>query len=219
MCEKTIVCLAASIKDRGICIAGKEYNDGRFGAWIRPVSSRNRGAISDPERKKNNGDFTEVLDIVTIFLNKADPPTYQSENHIIEDSHVWTHQGKLTKDDIRNTVDNISCLWQNGCSSKGGENDRIPIGQLCNGQSSLALIEPENFTIKVIKNPYKIGEMKHRAIFNFQGISYDFAMTDPLMKNKYRDKGCHSVPAPLICVSLAETFRGYAYKIVAAVIE
>ncbi len=214
---KTIVCLAASTKDKEICIAGKEYhNDGSFGAWIRPVSSRNRGAISDPERTKNNGDFTEVLDIVTIFLNKADPQTDQPENHIIEDGHVWTHQGRLTKDDIRNTVDNISCLSQNDDSSRGGENDRIPIEQLCNVPSSLALIKPENFTIRAINIGYGI---KHRAIFNFQGIPYNLSITDPLIKKQYCDIGCYPLADVLICMSLVKFKDGYAYKLVAAVIE
>ena len=215
MCEKTIVCLAASTKDRGICIAGKEYNNGRFGAWIRPVSSRNRGAISNHERTKNNGDFTEVLDIVTVYLNRANPQTYQSENHIIEDGQIWTHQRKLTKDDISDAVDNIPCLWQNDDSSRVGENDRIPIGQLCNVRSSLALIEPENFTIRVINIGYGI---KHRATFNFQNDAYNLKITDPLIKNQYPNLGFYPLLNTLICISLGGEFEGYAYKLVAAVI-
>ncbi len=224
MYEKTIVCLAASRRDGGICIAGKEYhNDCKFGDWIRPVGNRENRSIEDPERINDRGRYTKVLDVVTICLNRELPESHQSENHLIEERRTWVYRNVLTKTDIRGAIDNIPCLWQNGCSSKGGENDRMPIGQLCNVSSSLALIEPENFIIDVIRNPYKTYKprgIQHRAVFNFQGISYNIVITDPLIEKEYCDIDRYPLADVLICVSLAENNKdGYAYKLVAAVIK
>ncbi len=213
---KTIVCLAASARDGGICIAGKEYNNGIFGDWIRPVSNRENRSILNPERIKDTGGFTQVLDVVTVFLNSSHPYGHHSENHIIENGQVWVNRGRLTKTDIMGAmgaIDDVTGLWHDGYSSSGGTNDRVPLKYLGKMQSSLLLIEPENLIIT------NINTRSPRATFDFQGISYNLAMTDPIIKEKYRANSCHSFPDALICVSLAETFRGYAYKLVAAVIE
>ncbi len=220
MYERTIVCLAASRRPGGICIAGKEYhNDCKFGDWIRPVGNRENRSIEDRERAKNTGGYTEVLDVVTIYLDRELPEFHQSENHLIEEGRTWVYRNVLTKTDIRGAIDNIPCLWQNDCSSRGGENDRMPIEQLCNVPSSLALIEPENFIIDVIRNPYRTHEIQHRAIFSFQGIPYNLAITDPLIEARYRDIDCYPLAEVLICVSLVKFDNRYAYKLVAAVIE
>ena len=209
---KTIVCLAASARDGGFCIAGKEYNNGIFGDWIRPVSNRENRSILNDERRKDTGGFTQVLDVVTVYLNSPHPYAHHSENHIIEDGKSWTNRGILTKTDIMGAIDNVTGLWHDGDSSSGGTNDSVPLEHLRNMQSSLVLIEPENLIID------KIHGRKFRAIFNFQGISYNLAMTDPLVGEKYHEKGCHPVPDALICVSLAEQYGRYAYKLVASVI-
>ncbi len=209
MYEKTIVCLAASARPGGVCIAGKEYNNGRFGDWIRPVSNRENRGILNYERQKNTGGFTEVLDIITVYLNSPHPEAHQTENHIIEDGQVWTNHGRLTKTDVMGAIDDVTGLW----NSDHPLNYRVPLEHLRNVQSSLVLIEPENLIIS------SINTRKPRATFNFQGIPYNLPMTDPIIKERYRDNGCHSFPDALICVSLAEQYGRYAYKLIAAVIE
>ncbi len=211
MYERTIVCLAASVRTGGVCIAGKEYNNGVFGDWIRPVSNRVSREIFDPERLKDTGGITQVLDVVTVYLDSPHPYGHHSENHIIENGQVWVNRGRLTKTDIMGAIDDVTGLW----NSDHPFSDKVPLEHLRNVQSSLVLIEPENLIID------KIHVRKFRAKFDFQGISYDLAMTDPLVGKKYHEKGCHPVPDALICVSLAEPigpYGRYAWKLVASVI-
>ena len=49
--EKTIVCLANSRKPSRRCLAGKTYENGRVGEWVRPVSSRPNQEISNCDRE------------------------------------------------------------------------------------------------------------------------------------------------------------------------
>jgi hypothetical protein len=44
---RRIVCLANSRKMNGRCIAGRELNEGKAGAWIRPVSDRPHHEVSE----------------------------------------------------------------------------------------------------------------------------------------------------------------------------
>jgi hypothetical protein len=64
--QNKIVCLAASRKPGGQCIAGKEVVAGGYGPWIRPVSVRPSAEIQVSERHYENGTEPQLLDIITI---------------------------------------------------------------------------------------------------------------------------------------------------------
>jgi hypothetical protein len=220
---RTILCLAASWKLHGTCIAGKEYLNGKFGDWIRPISNRPDEEISPEERKKNNGFPTNVLDVVTVDLNQAKPHLHQTENHLIEDGTVWRHRRMLSYGAIKGAIDhNFNTLWRNGFSSGKGENDRVPSRLLAQEVSSLALIEPENFELHAIDEVQNGNtSRKYRGSFSFKGIDYNLSVTDPWVSKKWKDKdaGDYTFEDTIICVSLGEEFSGYSYKLIASVIR
>jgi hypothetical protein len=82
---KTIVCLANSRKVSGRCIAGKEYADGVFGDWIRPVGARADEEISEDDRRYRSGDYAKLLHIVAIPMTRPVPDGFQIENRRIDD--------------------------------------------------------------------------------------------------------------------------------------
>ena len=64
---KTIICLANSRKITGRCVAGKEIAGIKIGAWIRPVSRRPAGELSEEDRRLQNGQDPSTRNHVSLI--------------------------------------------------------------------------------------------------------------------------------------------------------
>jgi len=207
----------------GRCLAGKEIDGEKIGSWIRPVSESQHEEISENDRRYEDGHTSNLLDIVSIPMLKPKPSTYQSENHLIADHFYWTKTGSATWAQIERAVDLVDGpLWMNGYSSAYAINDQMPETEAAKFKSSLLLIKPSKLKICVglRGNPNFPQKRSVRAQFLLNKHSYDIGLTDALMERRYLqgEDGTFSVPNALLCVSLGEPFKGYAYKLAAALI-
>lgn len=222
--EKAIICLANSRKNSGRCVAGIEIAEGDIAQWIRPVSSRPGGELSEHDRRYRDGTTANVLDVIGIRFLEPQQHTYQRENHLIDASCYWECSGKASFADIVKLVDRSpSPLWINGHSTYHGINDKIPL-HLCAGfSSSLRLIQPNQTTICVgTESGYQgaPGKRRVRALFELAGITYKLQVTDPQAEEKYLAgaDGNYDLPNAILCISLSEAFEGHSFKLVAAII-
>ena len=232
---KTIVCLANSRKTGGYCVAGKEVVGEGYGGWIRPVSERAGEEISAQEQTLADGSRPQLLDVVTIPMQEPKPTHHQRENHLIDGSGSWEKTGTLNQRDLPALLDDVSdTLWMNGYSTVAGRNDRVPVNDAINMDNSLLLIQPQSLTIIVQWGAHwKSGDRPEvRAHFGCNQHDYLLKVTDPVAENKYQDKSfsdCKSgkklplhysvdVNDVYLCVSLADEFDGYCYKLVAGFI-
>ena len=102
---KRLVCLANSRKLHGRCIAGREWNGTEAGDWIRPISARDGGEVSEYERQYKDGSDPRVLDIIDVPVLEASPKDYQTENWLLDKRFYWENAGQFSPSDLSALVD------------------------------------------------------------------------------------------------------------------
>lgn len=220
---KVILCLANSRKTSGRCLAGKEFGEGKIGNWIRPVSAREKGELSEEDRRFENGKDPTLLDIVEIPMTEPKPHGYQTENHLIDDQYYWINKGRATLDQARKALDKIEGpLWDNCSSSYNGLHDRVAEEAASKLRDSLKLIEVKDLVIEVAVEGenFGSGKRKVRGHFSLNGHEYKLVITDPVVERRYfeGENGTFKIGNAVLCISLGEAFGGFAYKLIAAVI-
>ncbi len=224
LCEKTIVCFANSRKPpAGTCVAGREFTDGHFGAWLRPVSHRPTRELLPIEQRCRDGREPAVLDIVRIPVGDAVADRHQTENRLIEENTPWTRVSRLSWASIQSAVENpAGSLWPDGESSQYGVNDRVSVCRLDQVRRSLYLIRPAHLFVHIGRESRLGGPAlkKIRAAFLHAGQQYLLAVTDPRIERQFiaRDEGDYELAEALLCLSLSEPYYGYAYKLAATII-
>ena len=218
--ERTIICLAASWRPDGLCIAGRVYEDGRFGDWVRPVSHRATMEINDGERRKDNARLAEVPDVVTMSFDSPAPTGHQTENHLISEGLQWRHDARLRYNDVLTAVDGDRWqdLWGVGSQSRGHKNNKVEAGSVFSFNHSLVLIEVNNFELIVDWHPRRSGR-RYRGAFGFQAHDYILSVTDPWISARYRRNDTYLLKDVVLCLSLGDKYKkGVCYKLIAAVV-
>jgi hypothetical protein len=223
--KKTIVCLANSTKHHPCrCIAGREWQDGRIGGWIRPVTLDvpSEGAIPTRSSLLNTQLQIAPLDIVTISFNASAAHGCQTENHVI-DGTQWVKVGALPPNDLAALVQDYPALWNLDSHTKLGVNDKISPVVAANLTDSLRLIAPENFTMKVTMDGVPGNEKRgFRGEFTYKGNLYRLKITDPVYMQESLDYDVDEEYVvegqPLLCVSIGEIFNGNYYKLIATIL-
>jgi hypothetical protein len=152
------------------------------------------------------------------------PHGFQAENHLIDPRCYWTLERRATQDELRAAVDQLEGpLWLNGSSTGHGLNDQVPASEAAKFQHSLHLINVTDLALQVawegvgFPNPRR----KVRGRFSLNGNRYKLAVTDQDILDTYLSgkDGNFSVGDATLCISLGEAYRGYAYKLIASVIQ
>lgn len=218
---KRIVCLANSRKPGGRCVAGKTMD---YRTWVRPVSDPAGGSIADEDRHYEDGRDVDLLDVIDIPILGAVATPLQAENWQIDPRWYWTRVDQLAASRLEELADAPGALWLNGFSTVPGKNDRIPDERVDALESGVSLhfIRVPNLRIRVITPGIAFGDHKRkvRGAFRWSGEDYDFTITDPVIEARFKagPDGEFAQGERYLTVSLAEPDRGFAYKLIAAVI-
>ena len=217
---KTFVVLAASRKYGGYCVAGKEWTDGKIGAWIRPVSQRTNGELVAENIRMNNNELPCLMDIVEVETQGPARHAYQKENFFAAGEKPWIWQLKLPDEALTKLLDFPESLWLNGFSSTNGLNDRVPEEIVVKSNvPSIYLIQPDDFSLLVTDDLY--GRKKVYARLTYREMSYLLSVTDMGIEREYlmkpQDEYSIENKDIYLTISLGEPFNGFCYKLVAAV--
>lgn len=221
---KRIVCLANSRKLSGRCIAGKEIReDEQVGDWIRPVSARESQEVSEWERQYEDGSDPRILDIIGVPVLNAQPKDYQRENWLLDPEYYWQKIRSVTTNELTQFIDPIAPLWTNGDSTVNGQNDRVPLSDAYTLENSLRLIRINNLELYVSRPGKDFGNNRRSVQGRFQhdGTDYWLRVTDPVYERQYlrKPEGNYQIGESFLTISLGEPWKGYAYKLIAAIIE
>jgi putative nucleic acid modification protein with dual OB domain len=223
--QKTFVCFANSRKCSGRCIAGKEWDRRNFGAWFRPVSTREKGVLNS-ERYCTDWRDPRLLDVLQVSVLKPHPSAYQTENYLLDPSVRWQHVGHLYPKDVARAVDFVcGPLWANGESSRYGHNDKVSMDSATRLSSSLMLVQPDSLlmTSAIEHADSPLARRRVRALFSLAGHDYLLPVTDLDIEKQFKlnPNGFEiNMKNPILCISLSERFAAQdaCYKLVAAVI-
>jgi Dual OB-containing domain len=234
MAEKRILVLANSVRKFPCrCIAGREVastNPFAFGSWVRPVSRKSAGELTQLERRLPDGSGPRLLDIIAVPVDGTTGEPDQPENHFISGDKPWKRIGSVQWGVLDRLVEDPGSLW----IEEGKRRDRISADALQAGRSghqSLYLIRPEDLELRFWTD-YNLADGKHKrtrlAVFRYGGVTYDLALTDPLIAERHVpqfpevEDGMVTVPLPrgtMLCVSLTHPWQGHHYKVAATVFE
>jgi hypothetical protein len=221
---KRILCLASSRRPpAGRCIAGLECDDDGLGAWVRPVSPRRSREVSEEERAYRDGSEPRVFDLIDVPLLSRAPSGHQTENHVLDPSRYWERVGRAPWERALAAVAPVDApLWASGGSTVGGLNDRVPDEAAAVEGRSLMLVRPAHLTLEATEEAGAPGTVRRRvrAAFEWAEITYRITVTDPVAEERCLAEpgGILVLPDALVCVSLSEGYKGFAYKLAASVL-
>lgn len=217
---KRIVCLANSWMKGGRCIAGRELaGSGEVGSWVRLTNKRKNQGLSGHESRYGNGAYPEVLDIMLIPLIDPNPQSYQSENWLLDPSSNRSRINTYPWNSLHYLLDPVAPLWIDGHSSQQGNNDRIPLDMADSLSDSLRLIRIDILDITAVWTSGK-SKPNRQGRFRHANTQYALKITDPIYKKLYIKEGRErQIRDCFVTISLGEPFKGYAYKLIAAIIE
>ncbi|MFQ2062168.1 dual OB domain-containing protein [Aeromonas veronii] len=223
MMSTRLVLLAASVKRKHYCIAGKKWHQDEANHWIRPVGNSlpdNNDALTATEIEFQNHKIPAVLDVVDMhLLAPADHPI-QAENILVDTSVRWEKIGTMPFNQLSQFIETPDTLWLNP-NSHYGINDCFPSNLLKTKVQSLYFILIESLTINISHSTYD-NRKRYHGSFIYNGIKYKLSITDANIYSEYRDKvdGEYAYGKCYATVSMALfAERNECYKFLAALIK
>ena len=217
---RTFVCFANSRKHSGRCVAGKEWLGGRPGEWVRVVSDWVTHELSAEDRRYENGDDPQLLDVVRVPCLRPSRPRTRAKTMSSTRTFIGSRRRGFRGADLCAWLDTPETLWTLGEASYACINNRVAVGRE-NGVS-LYLIRVPCLRLWVGSKAPGHSDSKRivRGEFNYRGAVYRLAVTDPVIEIKYLsgEDGQYEIPQAVLCVSLGDPFQGYYYKLIASVL-
>lgn len=230
---KRFVVLANSYKKKpGRCVAGRELgNDNAVGNWLRPISDLPEGELHPHHMRIEGGRVLSVFDIVGVPVADHARDIAHPEDWRIKGASPWQRIGIFPQARLASLEERPADLWVESDTRTNRVSSEFLARRTAH--QSLYLVRPKNFRVELTNdfNPWEgHHEVKRRACFTYNGLSYSLGLTDPVFidtrAKRFPEEGEPAIvvrPSEncLICVSLTPKFErtGYHYKVVATVLE
>ena len=144
---------------------------------------------------------------------------------MLDKEYYWEKQGTATWDQVVGAVDPYdTAFWKNSESTYHGTNDKVAEAVVPQAGSSLKLIRVADLRLWVRREEGYAGAHARRRLrgsFSYKQQRYLLSVTDHEVEDLYMAKkdGHYDIGDAAICVSLAEVWNGYAFRVIASVIN
>ena len=175
------------------------------------------------ECRCSDNSIPQVLDVIEVPLVSPKPRDYQQENWLLDSERRWIKRHSISTGELSALSDPINTLWINNHSTYHGLNDRVPEVDANDFRNSLYLIRVDSLQFRVFAPGTDFGNDKKRVQgrFRYNSTEYSLRVTDHDYEYEYVQQpvGFYSIGRCFLTISLGEPYEGYAYKLIAAVIE
>jgi hypothetical protein len=179
--------------------------------------------VSERERQYEDGSDPEVLDIISVPVIESVPEGFQTENWLLDPDYYWERVDRADWQDLDSLESPVAPLWINGYETYHGRNNRVPADQAARLSDSLRLIRVDTLRLQVHAPGADFGDPKRvvAGSFTYAGEHYALRVTDPVYERRFlaQPDGRYDLGESFLAVSLGEVYDGYAYKLIAAVLE
>jgi hypothetical protein len=190
------------------------------GGWIRPVSDTSGSALIESQYTTESGHSPSPLDTVRVPVSTQRPKYNQPENWIISGDDWELLTTDLDQKQILSLNTAIQLKGPVICDHRSS----IPKHEITDGfvPRSLTILSPNSVTFYINERD---DRPQPRAEFTFDGVKYDFPITDTDWRDKV-DSGIDTLPSPdhvdddkelLFTISLGEEFDRECYKMIAGI--
>ncbi len=232
---KRIVVLANSTKRHNRCVAGKEISwdatQYHAAGWIRPVDRNEaEGAVSLQVMRYEDGTCPQVLDIVDVPILTHAADVNHPEDWVIDTTKRWKRLHQLPAAFVPHLCDDGGDLWH-----QSGQSRRVLEGyvsRMSNPASLMLVKPPDGWTISIFKDTNFEGKVRTKSRLNLSlgGHVHVFDNNDSQIHTHYAQSVSVPFEGELIipfrepenlyfALSLTPAFKGWHYKILAAVIR
>ena len=173
---KRLVCLANSRTLHGRCVAGREWNGTAAGGWIRPISARDGGEVSEYERRYEDGSDPRVLDVIDVPLLESRPSGYQAENWPLDPKCYWEKVGRLSPLDLPALADPAAPLRTDDHSKYNGLNDKTRSRQPARSPARCGCSRVDWWRLMVCRQGEAFGNTKRRVPGRFRHAGGEHAL-------------------------------------------
>lgn len=223
---RVILCLANSRKHLERCVAGREWANGGYQGWVRPISARDGHGVSFAERQLPDLSEPKVGDFIDLGLLGHQPTDCHVENWLLDPQSQWTKLGAANWAHMLTLAETPQTLWANSYpDTYHGINDQMSQALAYAQTSSLALIHATDLVLKVFQPQANFGNpaKKVQAKFSHNGTNYWLMVSDPVYEVPYaaQPMGEYPIGECLLTVSLTELYAktNTVLKVVAAIIQ
>lgn len=210
-----IIILTKSRKHSGLCVAGIDYETGK---WIRLVSNdvSTEGAVPYSYLRYSDRSDVDIYDIVECDLLSPCPTPVQPENWYYNESFLLKKIGRSSLDEVLKIhgYDNPEFVFFDG-------NEKLPANFKFNYEGSLCLLKIENpyIWIKTFN-----GNQTVSLNFSYKGNDYNYLRISQFdVLEFYRDKRDNSYPlnSDSVVFSLTDKYyyTGKYYKVIAQILN